>query len=272
MLRRITLSVALVVLSAGNAHCQQNAKTIDETRSADVDTYTNECRTIGMVLQARERHREPSDTFDPNDDFTVAGQECSQLKSALASSDTAKVQAVTAQLRPIFARLGMPPTTPQEQLEALEKSVSGASGLDLEYKLADLAKRAYAAGDLKKAADYANHLLKMAPQYPKDWNYGNAIFYSNFVLGRIAMQKGDASQAGKYLLASAATPGSPQLDSFGPNMSLANELLEKGWKDVVLQYMENCKKFWTDDHGKLDKWIAAVRAGKNPDFGANLDY
>lgn len=144
--------------------------------------------------------------------------------------------------------------------------------MDLEYKLDDLAKRAYSAGDLSKASHYANQLLKMASDYPRDWNYGNAVFYGNFVLGRVALQQGNVSLASNYLLASASTPGSPQLDTFGPNMSLAKELLEKGQKDVVLQYLEKCKKFWSDDFGKADKWISEVRSGHVPDFGANLNY
>ena len=47
-------------------------------------------------------------------------------------------------------------------------------------------------------------------------------------------------------MAAGATPGSPQLDSFGPNMTLAKELLEKGQPDVVLHYFALCKNFWED--------------------------
>ncbi|HVN17324.1 MAG TPA: hypothetical protein VMU05_01080, partial [Dongiaceae bacterium] len=104
------------------------------------------------------------------------------------------------------------------------------------------------------------------------WNYGNAIFYGNVVLGHVALQRGDLEQAGHYLLAAADTPGSPQLDSFGPNMVLAKELLDNGQSDVVLQYFALCKNFWKRDRGRLDEWSATVREGKVPDFRANLDY
>ena len=193
---------------------------------SDLRTYVQQCRTIDMVLGARDRHRQPNDEFDPNDDFTVAGQQCNQLQAALSESNKAGVQSAEAALRPILARLGMPPTTPQEQLAALEKATAGASGVDLEYALPKLAKRAFEAGDTEKASSYAKQLLTMASDYRNDWNYGNAIYYGNFVLGRIAVHQGDLAQAGQYLLAAAATPGSPQLDSFGPNMTLAKELLE----------------------------------------------
>jgi hypothetical protein len=115
-------------------------------------------------------------------------------------------------------------------------------------------------------------LLQTAPQYPQDWNYGNAIFYGNFVLGRISVKRGDFAAAGKYLLAAGATPGSPQLDSFGPNMGLAKELVENGHADVVLRYLGICRKFWQSDNGKLDEWSAAIREGRTPEFGSSLRY
>ena len=190
----------------------------------------------------------------------------------MSTSEPDKIQNAAKALRPVFSRLGMPPSSPQEQLAALEEKASGLSGRDLFYELSDLAKRAFNAGEIDKAEAYATQLLQMAPQYPKDWNYGNAIFYGNFVLGRISVQRGKFVQAGQYLLAAGATPGSPQLDSFGPNMTLAKELIEKGRSAVVLQYLVLCKHFWKMDDGKLDQWSDAVRKGRIPDFSANLSY
>ncbi len=48
----------------------------------------------------------------------------------------------------------------------------------------------------------------------------------------------------KYLIAAGKSPGSPQMDSFGPNMTLAKDLLEKGERDAVLEYFMRCRKFW----------------------------
>jgi hypothetical protein len=55
-------------------------------------------------------------------------------------------------------------------------------------------------------------------------------------------------------------------------MSLAKDLLDKGQRDVVLEYFELCRKFWKMDRGRLDQWSQEVKDGKTPDFGANLDY
>jgi hypothetical protein len=112
----------------------------------------------------------------------------------------------------------------------------------------------------------------MAPNFRSNWNYGNAIQDGNLVLGRIAVQNGKIEEAKKYLLEAGKSPGSPQMDSFGPNMSLAKDLLGKGERDAVLQYFELCRKFWNMDYGKLDEWTREVKAGETPNFGANLVY
>lgn len=90
--------------------------------------------------------------------------------------------------------------------------------------------------------------------------------------GRIALRRGDMAGADRFLLAAGETPGSPQLDSFGPNMMLAKELLEKGERDTVVAYLQSCAKFWTMGGEKLQGWIATIKAGGTPDFGANLIY
>lgn len=140
------------------------------------------------------------------------------------------------------------------------------------YALAELAKQAFDLAHMQQADAYARELLQDARQYRDDWNYGNAIYYGNFVLGRIAAQQGNVQKAGQYLLEAGRTPGSPQLNSFGPNMTLAKELLERGQSTVVIQFFVLCKNFWTLDRGKLDEWSAAVRSGDIPRFKQNLSY
>src|SRR4051812_21243572 len=123
-----------------------------------------------------------------------------------------------------------------------------------------------------EAKSLAEELERLAPQYPKDWNYGNAIQDFNIVLGRLALKAGDVEAAKKHLLAAGDSPGSPQMNSFGPNMTLAKELLAKGEKTVVLEYFDLCKKFWKLENGKLEEWKKDIEQGRGPDFGANLVY
>ncbi|NCC50441.1 MAG: hypothetical protein EOM20_04410 [Spartobacteria bacterium] len=122
------------------------------------------------------------------------------------------------------------------------------------------------------ARELALELESLAPKYKGTSSYGNAIQDANQVLGRIALAQGDIAEAKKRLLASADSDGSPTMNSFGPNMTLAKELLQKGEKEVVLQYFDRCRRFWSFHSDKLDKWSADVKAGRIPAFGANLVY
>ena len=164
-------------------------------------------------------------------------------------------------------------TTTQGELDkATRKLTAAPDGAQRFYALDGAAKQSFEAGQIEDARKYATELLALAPKFQGDWNYGNAIQDGNLVLGRIALHEGQTDEAKQYLLKSGQTPGSPQLNSFGPNMSLAKDLVEKGERDTVLQYFQLCRKFWKMDYGKLDEWTQAVQAGKVPDFGANLLY
>lgn len=140
------------------------------------------------------------------------------------------------------------------------------------YELDNVATAAFLAGDFEMAAAYSRELLEMAMQYKQNWNFGNAVHKGNLMLGRLALRQGNVEEAKKRLIAGGNTAGSPQLDSFGPNMSLAKDLLEKGEKDIVLQYFELCRRFWEMDYGNLRQWAEQVKKGESPDFGANLVY
>jgi tetratricopeptide (TPR) repeat protein len=130
--------------------------------------------------------------------------------------------------------------------------------------LPDAAKAAFEAGDFAKARVYAQEVLA------GENCDGHNVHHGNLILGRIALHDGDVAKAKEHLLAAGKTSGSAALNSFGPNMTLAKELLEKGERRVVLEYFKLCANFWKKD--ELDTWASEVRAGKVPDFGANLEY
>jgi hypothetical protein len=139
--------------------------------------------------------------------------------------------------------------------------------------LLKLTRLCFAVGESEKAARYASELLKMSANGPSGM-HGEFIHHGNLVLGKLALQAGDVEEAKRRLLAAGKTSGSPALRSFGPNMALAEKLLEKGERDVVLEYFELCKKFWSgeNNHRKLERWADEVRNGDIPVFGANLVY
>jgi hypothetical protein len=140
------------------------------------------------------------------------------------------------------------------------------------FRMTQMASAALRAGKAEQAKTVAETLLKQAETLKDDWNYGNAVHIAHLVLGQIALNEGDIDEAKHLLLEAGKTPGSPQLNNFGPNMLLAKNLLEKKERESVLKYFELCAKFWKDKDGKLNQWKAAVSNGETPDFGKNLIY
>ena len=196
-----------------------------------------------------------------------------QVKAALAAADLDLAMRLGAALSVgIGKQREAAQPTPQQQFDNPVQPLPPA-GLERFIGLKAAAQAAFLAGDLNAAQSYANELLADAPSYPKDWNYGNAIFYGNMVLGRVALRRDkNVALAKNFLLASGKTPGSPQLNSFGPNMSLAKDLLAAGERDTVLEFFGECSLFWKNHFSKLNDWTAMVKGGGDPNFGANLLY
>jgi hypothetical protein len=227
-----------------------------------IPALKEQCRFIKMLLEHRPQAG----------NYAVAGTLCVKLQTLSKSADAGAEARTARDLYKILARMNLPPASAADRLAALEADASGKDGSERFYALVNLAKVAFETGNMGTATAYAQELLKMAPQFPKDWNYGNAIYYGHFVLGRVALQDGNKKEAASQLLAAGATPGSPQLDTFGPNVTLASDLLAQGQTQPVLEYLVECKRFWKMDRGKLKEWIGAIRAGRTPDFRSNLGY
>jgi len=138
--------------------------------------------------------------------------------------------------------------------------------------LRSVALRAFDRGDYSGATTLATELLTLAERYRGDWFYGNAVHHGHLILGRVALASGNAAMARRELLAAGRTPGSPQLDSWGPNMELALEMIRTGEHEAVLEYFELCRAFWGMGHARLDAWASLVADRREPEFGGNLFY
>ena len=132
--------------------------------------------------------------------------------------------------------------------------------------------RAYHRHDCDTVRKLAQDYLRAAELHTHCRNYGNAIHQANTVLGLIALENDQIDRAEDYLAAAAATPGSSQLTSFGPNMLLAKKLLMIGRRQPVLRYLDRCGAFWKLSFGRLWRWKLQIRSGGTPDFGANLTH
>ncbi len=154
------------------------------------------------------------------------------------------------------------------------KTLAGATNEYVRFlSLHRAAKMSLAVGRTEDARQFAADALVLDEKYsrgnPEKAN-GDAVHDCHLVLGRIALDAGQIEEAKRQLLAAGKSTGSAVLGSFGPNMSLAKDLLEKGEQETVLQYLDLCRKFWRSD--KLDAWTKDIHAGRIPSFGAHLIY
>ncbi|MYE11452.1 MAG: hypothetical protein F4X99_07285 [Gammaproteobacteria bacterium] len=93
-------------------------------------------------------------------------------------------------------------------------------------------------------------------------------YRANLMLGRIALAEDDPAAAADYLVAAgrvAAWPSLLPLLVWQPDMQLAEELLEQGEPQVVLEYLKLCALHWEGD--QLREWADEIRAGGIPDLG-----
>ena len=126
-------------------------------------------------------------------------------------------------------------------------------------------------GRTAQASDLARELLALAEShYQQNWNYGNAIHAGQTLLGHVALENGNVKESAEHLLLAGLTPGSTQLNSMGPGMGLAMELITAGETGAVLKYFDLCRDFWKPGAERLDLWSSQVLEGKTPDFGLNL--
>ena len=140
-------------------------------------------------------------------------------------------------------------------------------------KLPRAAKDAFDAGKFAEAEKIAREMLELIAKNKLHARNGALAHDANLVLGRLALKEGRTAEAIEFLLASAKdNPGSPAISTFGPNMSLARDLLEHGEREAVLQYFELCRGFWVSPHNRLNEWSTAIKSGAPPKFDANLKY
>jgi hypothetical protein len=130
--------------------------------------------------------------------------------------------------------------------------------------LARVADAAFACSDFERTTACALELLAEPAAVERSWNDGNAIYGGNALLGRVAFARGDRETAKLHLARAGKTPGSPQLNSFGPDLALANELLEAGESEAVLAFLADVAKFWSGHRGRLDLWRMRIEKGERP--------
>lgn len=133
------------------------------------------------------------------------------------------------------------------------------------YAVGDELEAARGAGDDARVEALAREGLDLAAIYRCNWNHGNAIHDANRALGLVAMKRGDLDTAEGFLRAAGNSPGSPQLDSFGPELDLADALLQQGRSKAVVDYLKAIQRFWdSEGSSNIESWLAQIEQGEKP--------
>ena len=146
---------------------------------------------------------------------------------------------------------------------AIELSPDRLSHNRLKYA----AEAAIVANELDKAREFANLMLTDDRRGPFN---EDGMHYGNITLGKIALAEGDVQGAASYLLLAGSAPASRRSILGGPDTSLAKQLLEEGEAESVLQYFDQCARFWERGRDRLKEWAIVVRGGgipSSPFFG-----
>ena len=193
-----------------------------------------------------------------------------EIRTHIRNNDWHTAWRLSALLNAELARRSQSRASPHLELQHLEMMAS-KDGISRAPLLGRMARAALAARSVGKAETYAREALEWAAKGRFPWT-GDAIHQGHTVLGRLALERGRVEDARKHMVESGRTPGSASLGALGPSMALAKELLDRGERDVVVEYLELCSAFWYGNRGKLAEWMALVKAGLHPDFGQNLNF
>ena len=121
------------------------------------------------------------------------------------------------------------------------------------------------AGETTKARDYALWLLRLGWQSVAKARHGSLpgefIHRGNIVLGRIALATNDLQHAKAHLIDAGRAPWVISKEDNEPDMTLAADLLDRGERPVVIEYLKLCRLIWKGHADELSARIDAVRNG-----------
>ena len=126
--------------------------------------------------------------------------------------------------------------------DAIETEIPSVEGTRMTL---ESGKAMLADGDIEGATDVAQSMLAMLDQTEvSNWNYGNLVHDAHVMKGLVLLAEGRTREASAELVLAGSSDGSPQLNSFGPDMVLAWKLLTVEG-EAVLRYLRSVSKFWS---------------------------
>lgn len=170
----------------------------------------------------------------------------------------------------------------EQALVQYERAYELLSKRDKGRALEELGRIALLAGQTGKARDYAESMLAyraspwdsaelagidpaLIDQVKRGTASKHAQLHHNahIVLGKLAVAQGELKEAKARLLRAVPELPASDLRWLRPDLSLAQSLLERGQRKVVLKYFKLCARFWQDGRRRLENWIVLLRNGRD---------
>ncbi|MEK7354810.1 MAG: hypothetical protein AAB250_00075, partial [Bdellovibrionota bacterium] len=121
--------------------------------------------------------------------------------------------------------------------------------------------------------DLAREIVKCSKRFPEHPKLcGSPVNAAHEMLGWVLLQKGDVAGAKEELARAGATPTDPPLLSFGMNFALARELLKRGEKKAVLDYLDRAEAHYFKGprsgagRAEVGKYRDLIARGEIPEF------
>lgn len=192
-----------------------------------------------------------------------------RFNSAVVDYESAKADAreadIEAALRKLFAEAekGLPLIAKDELL------ARSSDHFELVVRLAEIALDL---NELKKARAFAETVLNLNEKKDESgdsdgwYDTDKAIYYGNTLLGRVALREGNTAKAREHLAASLAFPEESDFELREMKLDLAAELLAKGEKQAVLDYLARAEKLTTNEENIkiLRRWQRLIKRNSFP--------
>lgn len=191
-----------------------------------------------------------------------------QMKAFIQAGQLKEAYGVNMKFTAQLGKLSIRVPTPEEQLLHIEELMAERPQTRIGF-LAQAAKLALDAGQLDKADGFAKDLRTLA-EPESNMLQSVSVHAAHILLGRVALQGTHDLVTAKAELLAAARVAPAAIQKFGPNMSLARDLLAAGERATVLEYVNSFHDLSPEAMDKLNRWAKLIQSGAIPDFGANI--
>jgi hypothetical protein len=132
---------------------------------------------------------------------------------------------------------------------------------------------AFDARDYEKARAHALELIESAADCDSAgnaWASSNALHFGHQLLGQVALLAGDIENAKFHLMESITTGGDRPHGAVVPRVTLSKELLRRGERRAVREYLQRCAELYAASCAHFARWVEQIDRGEAPDFSYHV--